>query len=333
MRTKTFSKYLHAALACVCAFGMCLTLAACGDSSKADDSSSKSGNSSSKSSESSSDSSDKSSLKNLKQIAGITATGELGKKPTIELANTPMTVADGSYAVLQKGDGKEVSADDRVCVQGIAVNVKDGSELDSTWEKNTPDCSWDLTSSQLNEAYKELFVGQKVNATIAIGVNDSNSAGTSYIMALTIVSAEPDPTKATGEEVKDVPSDLPKVTRAKDGKPSIDMNGYKGSDKLVVQPLIKGSGAKVEESSSVKVQYTGWLLDGTQFDSSWDKGTPTSFSLSQVIKGWTQGLAGQTVGSQVLLVVPPDLGYGSSATGSIPANSTLVFVVDILATY
>ena len=53
--------------------------------------------------------------------------------------------------------------------------------------------------------------------------------------------------------------------------------------------------------------------------------------LSGVIPGWTQGLAGQTVGSQVLLVIPPDLGYGDQASGSIPANSTLVFVVDILA--
>ncbi|MBT1161434.1 MULTISPECIES: FKBP-type peptidyl-prolyl cis-trans isomerase [Bifidobacterium] len=334
MLNKTISQYLRTALAGACAFGLCLTLAACGGSSNSNDTNAgKSTDSSSKSTDSSSSSDDKSALKKLNQLSGITATGELGKKPTIALAKTPMTVEDGAYAILQKGDGKAVEAGDRVCVQGIAINAKDGSELMDTWTKNTPDCSWDLTSSQLNEAYKELFIGQQINGTVAIGVNDSNSSGTSYIMALTIVSSAPDPTKATGEEVKDVPSDLPKVTRAKDGKPSIDMNGYKGSDKLVVQPLIKGTGAKVEESGSVKVQYTGWLLNGKQFDSSWDKGAAVDFALSNVIKGWTQGLAGQTVGSQVLLVVPPDLGYGSSATGSIPANSTLVFVVDILATY
>lgn len=335
MRNKTFSQHLHAALAGACAFGLCLTLAACGGSSNSSDSGKTNGSSSS--SGSSSPSSDsKSALKNLKQIAGVTATGELGKKPTIALAKTPMTVENGSYAVLQQGNGAEVKADERVCVQGIAVNVKDGSELDSTWEKNTPDCSWNLASTQLNEAYKELFVGQKINATVAIGVNDSNSSGTSYIMALTIVSASKDPTKASGTEVTDVPTDLPKVTRAADGKPSIKINGYKGNSKLVSQALIQGSGTKLTNSMTAVVKYTGWLLDGTQFDSSWDKNTTFDADLSssgQVIQGWKDGLIGQTVGSQVLLVIPPDLGYGSNATGSIPANSTLVFVVDILAAY
>ena len=119
----------------------------------------------------------------------------------------------------------------------------------------------------------------------------------------------------------------------KDGKPSIDMNGYKGSDSLVSQDLIKGNGAEVKDTQTVVANYTGWLLNGTQFDSSWDRGESSSFSLDSVIKGWKQGLAGHTVGSQVLLVVPPDLGYGNKKQSSIPANSTLVFVVDILAAY
>ena len=78
--------------------------------------------------------------------------------------------------------------------------------------------------------------------------------------------------------------------------------------------------------------YTGMLLDGTVFDSSWDRGSPSTFSLQGVIPGWTQGLAGQTVGSQVLLVIPAELGYGEQGSGgTIPPNSPLVFVVDILA--
>lgn len=123
------------------------------------------------------------------------------------------------------------------------------------------------------------------------------------------------------------------MTLAKDGKPSIDMNGYKGSDSLVSQDLIKGKGAVVKDTQSVVAHYTGWLLDGTQFDSSWDRGQSSAFSLDSVIKGWKQGLAGHTVGSQVLLVVPPSLGYGNKDQEKIPANSTLVFVVDILAAY
>ena len=270
----------------------------------------------------------------MHQIAGVTATGELGKKPTVAF-KTPMTVENNSYAILQKGDGAVIEDGDRVCSRGIAINVKDGSELMSTWEKNTPDCSTVVSSdtSQMTAAYYNLIKGQKLNSTIAIGVNDSNSSGTSYLMVLTFVSKSKDLTKAEGTKVMDVPSDLPKVTLDKDGKPSIDMNGYKGSDSLVSQDLIKGNGAEVKDTQTVVANYTGWLLDGTQFDSSWDRGESSSFSLDSVIKGWKQGLAGHTVGSQVLLVVPPDLGYGNKKQSSIPANSTLVFVVDILAAY
>ena len=85
---------------------------------------------------------------------------------------------------------------------------------------------------------------------------------------------------------------------------------------------------------TVVVKYTGWLWDGTQFDSSWDADRVypvANVGQAQVIAGWNQGLVGLTVGSQALLVIPPDLGYGSTASGPIPADSTLVFVVDVLA--
>ena len=111
----------------------------------------------------------------------------------------------------------------------------------------------------------------------------------------------------------------------------MDMNdtGIGGVKEAIV--LIKGKGAKVSQHAVVSVNYTGWLLNGKVFDSSWTRGQSAEFSLDQVVKGWSQGLAGQTVGSQVLLVVPPSLGYGDQASGKIPANSTLVFVVDILS--
>lgn len=321
MRKSLLSK----AVTAVCATVMCLGVTACG------------GNSSAKSDKSNSDSSSSSEKIGMHQIAGVTAKGELGKKPTVSF-KTPMTVEDNSYVVLQKGDGAQIEDGDRVCSQGIAISVKDGTELASSWEKNTPDCSLVLEKGTVSDAYYELLKGRKLNTTIAYGVNDSNSNGTSYIMALTYVSKSKDLTKATGDEVTDIPSDLPKVTRAKNGKPSINMNGYKGSSKLVSQALIKGKGKEVTNNNTVKVKYTGWLLDGTQFDSSWDKNTTLeadtySGGNHQVIEGWQQAMVGQTVGSQVLMVIPPNLGYGDTAQGSIPANSTLIFVVDILAAY
>ena len=328
MRNTSHSAF-RAALAAVCSLAMCATLAACGSSNDSKDSS-----------KSSTDSSTSSSTK-MDQIAGVTATGELGKKPTITF-KTPMTVQNNTYAVVQNGDGETIEKGDRVCAQGIALNAKDGSELMSSWEKNTPDCSIQLSDSNLKQiAPYTKMVGLKLNSTIVFGINDANSAGTSYILAYTLVSRSKDLTKATGDVVTDVPANLPKVTRAKDGKPSIDMNGQGSVDSLVVQTLVKGKGKELTESNTAVVKYTGWLTDGTQFDSSWDKNTTLDADLfsdstngqHQVITGWQEGLRGQTVGSQVLLIIPPDKAYGDTAQGSIPAKSTLVFVIDILGAY
>lgn len=316
---KSYFQPLVKAAALACSLVMCVSLAACSSSSSSDSSSKDSSKSS------------------ANQIAGVTAKGKLGEKPTISF-NAPMTVSDGSYVVLQKGDGATIEDGDRVCAQGIALNVKDGTELMDTWTKNTPDCSLKVDSSTLSSTYYNQIKGAKLNTTIGFGVNDSDSSGYSYILAMTFVSKSKDLEKATGEEVKDVPANLPKVTRAKNGQPSIDMNGQGSVDSLISQTLIKGSGKELTDKNTVVVKYTGWLTDGTQFDSSWTKNTTIDADLYSggqhtVITGWQKGLIGQTVGSQVLLVIPPDDGYGTSAQSSIPANSTLVFVIDILAAY
>ncbi|EFA22205.1 peptidyl-prolyl cis-trans isomerase, FKBP-type [Bifidobacterium gallicum DSM 20093 = LMG 11596] len=278
-----------------------------------------------------------------KQIAGVTATGEPGKKPTISF-KTPLNVEDNSYVILQEGNGEAIKDGDRICMQGITINTKDGTEISDTWATNKPDCSAVVTKSFMGEEKYNIFKSMKINGTVAFGSNDQSSAsstgstGASYLWVVTVISQSKDLTKAEGKKVADIPADLPTVTNAADGKPSIDMHGYKGSDKLVSQTLIEGTGPKCEEGDYAVVKYTGWLLDGTQFDSNWDSGstfTAPLFSSSSggVIKGWQQGLQGHTVGSEVLLVIPPDLGYGDQAAGSIPANSTLVFVVDILAKF
>ena len=105
---------------------------------------------------------------------------------------------------------------------------------------------------------------------------------------------------------------------------------------LQVKALIKGSGAVVKKGQNLAVQYTGVIWrTGKVFDSSWSRNMPltTVIGEGQVIKGWDTGLVGQTVGSRVLLVIPPADGYGSAgaSTAGIKGTDTLVFVVDILA--
>ena len=106
--------------------------------------------------------------------------------------------------------------------------------------------------------------------------------------------------------------------------------GSEPTDKVLVKTLKQGDGALVCPGATVKVNYVGALWNGTVFDSSYQKGEPIEFSLDRVVKGWGYGLAHTHVGDRVELVIPASLGYGSQAAGDIPANSTLVFVVDVL---
>jgi peptidylprolyl isomerase len=97
--------------------------------------------------------------------------------------------------------------------------------------------------------------------------------------------------------------------------------------------LVVGSGAQPRAGQTAVVHYTGWLLDGTKFDSSKDRGQPFSFPLGrgQVIKGWDEGVASMKVGGKRVLIIPPDLGYGArGAGGVIPPNATLKFEVELL---
>lgn len=101
---------------------------------------------------------------------------------------------------------------------------------------------------------------------------------------------------------------------------------------LYVEVLEEGSGAAAAPGDTVVVHYTGWLPNGRVFDSSRERGEPTSFPLSQggLIAGWLQGVSGMKAGGRRLLVLPPDLAYGEEGSGPIPPNAVLVFDIELL---
>jgi len=125
---------------------------------------------------------------------------------------------------------------------------------------------------------------------------------------------------------------------ADEGKAFLDKNaGNPGvvttASGLQYKVVNKGEGVSPAATDLVKVHYHGTLINGTVFDSSVDRGSPTSFALNQVIKGWTEGLQTMKQGGKTIFYIPPHIAYGEKAVGPIPANSTLIFEVELLKVF
>lgn len=268
------------------------------------------------------------SAEDIAALEGVVVEGDAGAEPTITLPSTPFTVSAPVARVVDEGSGEEIAEGDLIELHSVWFNGSDGAKTASSWEAGAPERLG--ASRTLVAQLADIVIGGKVGTRFVFaspGGEEGASLAVGEIVARTDGRA-----KGTAVEPKE---GLPTVTLSESGEPSIEAVGGDAPTELVVQPLIEGEGPEVQAGQTVTVQYSGWLwTDGTLFDSSWKNGAPfdvTDVGQGQVIAGWNEGLVGQKVGSQVMLVIPPDKGYGDQEAGAIPPNSTLVFVVDVLA--
>lgn len=254
-------------------------------------------------------------------LEAVTVEGEAGSAPTLSF-DQPFTVSGPAAILVESGDGAAITSEHLLVVDFVQVDGVDGVESYSTYDATAETMMLD----NLVSAVSDLLDGQGVGTRVLFAAPGAES---SMLMALEVSDVRE--LRADGSPV-DLPEGLPTVTRAETGEPSIEPAGGDAPEELIVEPVLQGEGKAIEEGDHVIVQYSGWLWDGEPFDSSWSRPDPFTLQAGagQVIEGWDTGLLGQTVGSQVLFVIPPELGYGDSDQGSIPPNSTLVFVVDII---
>lgn len=265
-------------------------------------------------------------------LEGVKVEGKAGKEPTLSF-KTPLEVSTATSRVVDEGDGAELTEGMQVTIDFVGYLGADGKSQGSTWEQKAPqsfvlgDASYGVLTGPLQ--------GQKVGSRVLVAFpsQDAQGQAVTAVNLIEVTDAKKIPTRAEGTAVEPEEG-LPTVTLDDSGKPSVKIpDGYEEPKDLVTQPLIKGDGPKVKEGQTVTAQYTGWTLDGKSFDSSWERGAPASFPIAQgsVIEGWVKGIAGQTVGSQVLLVIPAAQAYGAEKSDSHElSGQTLVFVVDIL---
>ncbi len=253
----------------------------------------------------------------------VTVTGTLGVAPTLTFA-TPLSVSSPRVEVLAPGTGPEVADGSVVLVNYLAESGTDGSVIGETY--SAAPRAYLLTVESVGQDIFDALHGRKVGARV-LQVLPASGDTPSTVAVFDLL-----PTRAVGSAV--APREgLPTVALDADGAPTITMPGTEPPSDITAQPLIRGEGPQVEPGQVVTVQYTGATWDdGTVFDSTWtDDKLPAAFPIGvgSVPEGWDEGLVEQTVGSQVLLVLPPGSGY--AGTDNTLVDKTLVFVVDILA--
>jgi peptidylprolyl isomerase len=274
------------------------------------------------------------------ELDAVDVSGADGEQPVLDFAQ-PFAVKVTSCRVLVEGDGDALIEGATANFDFVFVNGRDGSEISSSYGQEPAEI---VFNADLLAGVRKGLDGAKAGSRVLVAITPDDGFGPqgddpttglkatdTLLLVIDLHEVRTPLERAEGTPVDPVEGQ-PTVELDADGVPTITVPQADPPAELIAQPLIEGDGAVVESGQTITVNYTGVLwTTGEVFDSSWESGTPASFSIGTggVIPGWDKGLVGRTVGSQILLVIPPADGY-PEGSGSIPAGATLVFVVDIL---
>lgn len=280
----------------------------------------------------------------------VTVSGEFAQKPTITLDGL-VAVELTQCAVVQDGEGVRAAEGDILEFAFTFVNGRTGEEYASSFKAGVT-ATLPLDNRPIR-ALRQALTGSQAGSRIVVAASPEDGYGLqggdpdvgldehdTLVMVIDVIKVQHVLPRAEGTAVTPAEG-LPTVRLGQDGRPSVVIPKGDPPTDLVVQTLIEGTGPVVAEGQEISAHYVGVLWsNGKEFDSSWET-TPIAARLELstpedpdgLIAGWVQGLAGKTVGSQVLLVIPPAFGYGEAGqpAAGISGTETIVFVVDLLA--
>ncbi|MEY3395590.1 MAG: hypothetical protein RL346_1826 [Verrucomicrobiota bacterium] len=226
-------------------------------------------------------------------------------------ADTEKTASGTAYKVIKKGAGEKPGKTQIIMFHFHASTMEGQSLQDSRQEPEVPTAPLDKLPPELNELFGDMMAGEQRKCWLP----EPSLPGGFVVADLELVSFKDAP--APPEVPKDVASAPADATKTASG--------------LVHKVLVAGSGKDHPKATdTVKVHYSGWMVDGKMFDSSVTRGQPTSFPLNQVIKGWTEGVQLMVVGEKRRFWIPEDLAYGPLVPGSGRPGGMLVFDVELL---
>ena len=277
-------------------------------------------------------------------LTKISVDGAVGVKPTV-LFSKPFAAKTSANRLITPGTGTAVAKNAKVAFDYVVIDGRTGKELETSFGAGP--ITLPLSSKTAPAGLVKGLVGANIGSRVLIAIAPKEGLtkqarkgvkkGDTLLFVLDVKSVRSPLAKATGEAVTPIDG-LPTVVLDAKGTPTVTVPKVPAPTDLVAQVLIKGAGPAVTSGQTITAHYVGVIYgSGKTFDSSWARGTPADFAIGkgQVIPGWDKALVGQTVGSQVLLVIPPADGYGTTGNSQagISGTDTLVFVVDILDAY
>jgi FKBP-type peptidyl-prolyl cis-trans isomerase len=277
--------------------------------------------------------------------ASVKVTGAFGAAPKVSI---PKLKADNTLTVktIIQGTGPVLTKTDALAANFV-LYFWDGTS--SSLKANTYTSNPTVIGGTMLPGLETALIGKKVGSRILAVIPPSQGYGsagnsdlgitgtTTLVFVIDVIKAYSASASASGTQVSNGGGGLPTVSAKPGSAPKVTIPASSPPSTLKVKTLIKGTGPKLTKGLYVIAQYIGYIWRTKKsFGSSWTSGTPFGFvmdaSPEQVIPGWDDGLVGQTVGSRVMLVIPPKDGYGSSGASQagIKGTDTLVFVVDII---
>ncbi len=276
----------------------------------------------------------------------VKVAGDFGAKPDVAIT-FPTSTTSTERTVVIEGDGEVAVTGDSVFVDYSLFNGATGVELTSTEYTETSPVEFPIDDTQFLTGIVRTLECSRVGSRL-VGVippvdsyGDAGSSqlgiapGEDIVFVVDVVSIAPPPApvlpRADGVDQPATPG-FPTVVLDDTGRPTVTIPDEAPPTELKIAVLKLGDGPVVADGADVTVHYEGinWNTK-VIFDESWARGAPSTFNTAQVIAGFSAALVGQTVGSQVIVIIPPDLGYGEAGSPpDIGGTDTLVFVVDIL---
>ena len=260
-----------------------------------------------------------------------------GSKPTIDFSS-PLSSKVIETKVIKEGNGPAIVGKQYVRFDYSIVNGSTNKSLgQSTYDSAKGEAQFLATGTTVDICHGLTGVKEGSRVAILVPAGMATTSDTDQIKAtdsvLFVIDVHKVYLQTTSNNVRATDSGMPTVVFAPDGTPGVTMPKTAAPSELKLNTLVDGSGAPIALGDTVTLNYSGFLWEsGDVFDSSWTNGKPEQFQITQggLIEGFVKALVGAKLGSKLVVVIPPDLGYGAQGNNTIPGNATLVFVIEVL---